>query len=904
MKTGIKVLIFIAVLLVILVGIFIGAKIWLNYTWFGKLGYLNVFTKILWTKIGLWFVFFFLFLIFSGLNIFYVFKKGNVQKIKIQQQGMPIELSKKVGVIISIVALLILGLIMAKNGSGRWELILKFFNKTSFNTQDPLFHKDISFYVFTLPVYSFLKSWSLGTVILTLLAVGFLYMVSGNVSMEYNKLQISDQAKKHLLFLVSLIGIIIAWNYWLKTYELLFSKRGLIFGAGYTDIKATRPGYLIMIAASLFATVFTLIGAKKGLFKHALIGFGTLIGAAILFTGIIPGVIQGISVKPNELVKELPYIKNNIELTRMGYNLNTVSTKSFPVKDDLTADDFSESKGIKRHIRLWDHRPLKSTFSQLQEFRLYYDFYDVDVDRYHFGDDYRQVMLSAREINYNELPQEAKTWVNERLQFTHGYGLVMSPVNEIGKEGLPLLFIKDIPPKISIPIKLDRPEIYYGEETVPYVIVNTKLEEFDYPKGNKNVTTRYKGSGGIEIKNGFRRLLLALQLKSAEIIFTNYINPDSRLMIYRSIQDRVPKIAPFLKFDSNPYIVINNGKLYWLVDAYTISDRLPYSQPYKDGYNYIRNSVKISIDAYNGDVNFYVIDKKDPIIRTYMKIFPNMFKDISEMPKGLLAHVRYPMYIFNVQAQLYSTYHMTDPQVFYNKEDKWTIPHEIYEESEIEMIPYYTIVRFPDSEFDSEEFVLMLPFTPTNKNNMVAWVAAMCDPQNYGKMIEYKFPKEKLIFGPLQIESRIDQNSEISKLFTLWGQKGSKVIRGNLLVIPVRDSLIYIEPIYLRAEQSELPELKRVIVGYQDRIGVGQRLEDALLEIFGAGTPQKASIGARKITKTQAGELNITDLIDKAVSYFEEAQNRLKQSDFSGYGEYIKQLQNVLLQLKEKSEQQ
>jgi len=904
MKTGIKVLIFIAVLLVILVGIFIGAKIWLNYTWFGKLGYLNVFTKILWTKIGLWFVFFFLFLIFSGLNIFYVFKKGNVQKIKIQQQGMPIELSKKVGVIISIVALLILGLIMAKNGSGRWELILKFFNKTSFNTQDPLFHKDISFYVFTLPVYSFLKSWSLGTVILTLLAVGFLYMVSGNVSMEYNKLQISDQAKKHLLFLVSLIGIIIAWNYWLKTYELLFSKRGLIFGAGYTDIKATRPGYLIMIAASLFATVFTLIGAKKGLFKHALIGFGTLIGAAILFTGIIPGVVQGISVKPNELVKELPFIKNNIELTRMGYNLNTVSTKSFPVKDDLTADDFSESKGIKRHIRLWDHRPLKSTFSQLQEFRLYYDFYDVDVDRYHFGDDYRQVMLSAREINYNELPQEAKTWVNERLQFTHGYGLVMSPVNEIGKEGLPLLFIKDIPPKISIPIKLDRPEIYYGEETVPYVIVNTKLEEFDYPKGNKNVTTRYKGSGGIEIKNGFRRLLLALQLKSAEIIFTNYINPDSRLMIYRSIQDRVPKIAPFLKFDSNPYIVINNGKLYWLVDAYTISDRLPYSQPYKDGYNYIRNSVKISIDAYNGDVNFYVIDKKDPIIRTYMKIFPNMFKDISEMPKGLLAHVRYPMYIFNVQAQLYSTYHMTDPQVFYNKEDKWTIPHEIYEESEIEMIPYYTIVRFPDSEFDSEEFVLMLPFTPTNKNNMVAWVAAMCDPQNYGKMIEYKFPKEKLIFGPLQIESRIDQNSEISKLFTLWGQKGSKVIRGNLLVIPVRDSLIYIEPIYLRAEQSELPELKRVIVGYQDRIGVGQRLEDALLEIFGAGTPQKASIGARKITKTQAGELNITDLIDKAVSYFEEAQNRLKQSDFSGYGEYIKQLQNVLLQLKEKSEQQ
>ena len=902
MKTGVKVLIFIGILLFIIIGIFVGAKIWLNYTWFGKLGYLNVFTKILWTKIGLWFIFFFLFLIFSGLNVFYAFKKGNIQKIKFQQQGMPIELSRKIGVIISLVALLILGIIMAKNGSSRWEIILKYFNKTSFNTQDPLFHRDISFYVFTLPVFIFLKSWSLGTIILTLLAVTFLYMVSGNISMEYNKLQISDQAKKHVLFLVSLIGIIIAWNYWLKTYDLLFSKRGLIFGAGYTDVKVTRPGYLIMIAVSLFATVFTLVGAKKGMFKHALIGFGSLIGAAILLTGIIPAIVQGISVKPNELVKELPYIKNNIELTRIAYNLNTITTKPFPVRDDLTADDFSDSKGIKKHIRLWDHRPLRSTFSQLQEFRLYYDFYDVDVDRYHLGNEYRQVMLSAREINYNELPQEAKTWVNERLQFTHGYGVVMSPVNEIGEEGLPVFFIKDIPPKISVPLKLDRPEIYYGEETIPYILVNTKLEEFDYPKGNKNVTTRYKGSGGIEIKNGFRRLLLALQLKSAEIIFTNYINPDSRLMIYRSIQERVPKIAPFLKYDSNPYIVVYNGKLYWMLDAYTISDMFPYSHPFKDGYNYIRNSVKITVDAYNGDVTFYVIDKKDPIISTYMKIFPNMFKDISEMPKGLLAHVRYPLYMFDVQANLYSTYHMTDPQVFYNKEDKWTIPHEIYEESEIEMTPYYTIVKFPDSRFDSEEFVLMLPFTPTNKNNMVAWVAAMCDPQNYGQMIEYKFPKEKLIFGPLQIESRIDQNSEISKLFTLWGQKGSKVIRGNLLVIPVKDSLIYIEPIYLRAEQSELPELKRVIVGYQDRIGVGLRLEDALFEIFGAGTPLAAEAGAKKITKAQAGELNLGDLIDKAVSYFQEAQNRLKQGDFSGYGEYIKQLQNVLIQLKENSE--
>ena len=907
MKTGVKVLIFIGILLFVIIGIFVGAKIWLNYTWFSKLGYLNVFTKILWTKVGLWFAFFFLFIIFSGFNVLYAFKKGNIQKIKIQQQGVPIELSRKIGAIISIIGLLILGLIMAKNGSSKWELILKFFNKTPFNISDPLYHRDISFYVFTLPVYTFLKSWSLGTIILTLLAVGFLYMVSGNVSMEYNKLQISDQAKKHILFLISLIGIIIAWNYWLKTYELLFSKRGLIFGAGYTDIKATKPGYLVMIAVSLFATVFTLIGAKKGMFKHALIGFGILIAGAIVFIGIIPGVVQGISVKPNELVKELPYIKNNIELTRMGYDLNNVEREAFPVEQSLTAADFSPDTGITKHIRLWDYRPLKATFSQLQEFRLYYDFKDVDVDRYHFGNDYRQVMLSAREINFNELPESARTWVNLRLQYTHGYGVVMTTVDEIGKEGLPHLIIKDIPPKISVPLKLDKPQIYYGEETTPYVIVNTKLAEFDYPKGNQNAYNHYKGTGGILMKNGLRKLLFAIQLKSPEIIFTNYFTPKSRLMIYRDIQERVPKIAPFLRYDDNPYIVISNGRLYWIVDAYTISNMLPYSNPYKDGFNYIRNSVKIVVDAYTGDVNFYIIDKNDPIIKTYSKMFPNMFKDFSEMPKDLVKHIRYPRYIFDVQMHQYAIYHMTDPVVFYNKEDKWSIPHEIYSNSEIEMNPYYIIAKFPE-QIDSAQFVLMLPFTPTNKNNMVAWVAAMCDPKNYGKIIEYQFPKEKLIYGPMQIESRIDQNTDISKVFTLWGQKGSNVIRGNLLVIPVKKSIIYVEPIYLRAEQSQLPELKRVIVAYQDQIGFGKTLNDALSQIFGPisteVTPVNIMVSQAKAAKAiKVMSPKIQELINKASDYFDKAQNSLRQGDFSGYGKYIKKLQNILQQLKEKSEQ-
>jgi len=896
MKTGVKVLIFIGAIILIIIALFIGTRVWLNLTWFNKLGFLDVFTKILWSKIGLWFAFFFIFWAFAGLNMLFAFKKGNVTTMKIQQAGVPVEIKKSIGIVLALAGLLILSLIMARNGSARWETILKFFNKSSFETADPAFGRDLSFYVFVLPLYTALKAWSLGTVILTLIAVGFLYLVSGNVNFNQNKLTMSDQAKSHIMKLFFLIAIVIAWNYWLKVYQLLFSRRGLIFGAGFTDLNVVRFAYYIMVAVALVAAVLTLLAARKKKFKNLLIGYGLIVGGAIVITGIIPAVVQQISVRPNELVKELPYIKNNITYTRMGFNLDTIERKAFPVEDSLSAADFDPETGITKHIRLWDHRPLKATYSQIQEFRLYYDFHDVDVDRYQLGSDYRQVMLSAREINYNEIPMEAKTWVNEKLQFTHGYGFVMSPVNEIGEEGLPVLIVKDIPPKISVPLELERPEIYYGELTIPYVIVNTKLPEFDFPKGDTNATTKYEGPGGIPIKNSFRRFLLAIQMKDLEIIFTRYLNPDSRIMLYRSIQERVPKIAPFLKYDTNPYLVVSGGKLYWMLDAYTATDRFPYSTPYADGYNYIRNSVKITVDAYTGDVTYYVMNKKDPLIQTYRSIFPTLFKDFSDMPEDLKKHIRYPLYIFTVQSELYSTYHMTDPQVFYNKEDKWTIPKEIYGESETAMIPYYTIVKFPDKN-GSEEFVLILPFTPTNKNNMLAWIAAMCDEEDYGKIIEYKFPKEKLLYGPLQIESRIDQNSEISKLLTLWGQKGSSVIRGNLLVIPIKDSLIYVEPVYLRAEQSELPELKRVIVGYQDNIEIGFNLEDALYRLF--GKREDLPVMEEETYEARTEDLGVSDLVTRAEEYFTLAQKKLKEGDFSGYGRYIQELEKTLNQLVE-----
>jgi len=898
MKPGIKILILILVVIFIIIGIFVGSRIWLNYAWFQKLGYEQVYTKILWTKIELWFTFFIIFLAFAGINILTAFRKGGIQSFQIQQAGVPVTINKKVGAIVALIALLILGLIMARNASAKWELVLRFLHKTDFNTQDPLFGRDFSFYVFTFPLYLFLKSWALGTVILTIIAVGFLYLIAGKVSFTPGGVTVSDQVKKHILFLVMLIAIIIAWNYWLKMFQLLFSKRGLIFGAGFTDIKVVRPMYFLMIALSLFTVYLVYRGYKQAKFKLPLIGYGVLIGGAILLTGIVPGIVQQLVVKPNELVKELPYIKYNIDYTRLAYGLDKIEKKPFPVSDTLTAEDFIEKQNITRNIRLWDHRPLKSTFSQLQEFRLYYDFYDVDVDRYDFNGDYRQVMLSAREINYNEIPPEAKTWVNERLQFTHGYGVVMAPVNEVGEEGLPNLIIKDIPPKISVPLKLDRPEIYYGEETSNYVIVNTKLEEFDYPKGDKNVTTRYQGTGGIPIKNSFRRFLITLRLKSIEILFTNYINPDSRLMLYRNIHERVPKIAPFFNYDPDPYIVINDGKLFWMMDAYTTTDKIPYSQPYENRYNYIRNPVKITVDAYTGDVKFYVIDKTDPLIQTYMKIFPTLFTDFKEMDDGLKRHIRYPMELFSVQANLYTTYHMTDPQVFYNKEDKWTIPREIYGETETTMIPYYIIIKFPEDN-DREKFSLILPFTPINKNNMLAWMAAICDLEDYGKIIEYTFPKEKLVYGPLQIESRIDQNAEISQLFTLWGQKGSKVIRGNLLVIPVEQSIIYVEPIYLRAEQSELPELKRVIVGYKDNIEIGITLEDALRRIFGRAEAEKLPPAEEKTRESIF--MPIEDMIRQALRLYNEAQEDLRKGDFASYGKKIKELEQTLNIMAEKT---
>ena len=580
-----KILIIIGTIIVVLVVLFAGARLWLDALWFDHLAYLSIFSTILFTKIGLWLAFYILFLIFAGLNLAVAFRKGNIQTLKIpravqQQPGIPaelaqgaqIEINRKTAISISILALLFSGVILAGSGSNRWMLLQKLLHRTVFNTTDPLFQRDLSFYVFILPFYNFLKNWSLGAVALTTVIVALLYLISGNITYADKKLKVGTRATRHLLFLALLISVLVAWHYWLKEYFLLLSPRGIIFGATYKDEKVVRLAYYIMIAIALSITVLIGFGASKRRFKPLLIGYGILIGGAVVITGIIPGIVQQFSVIPNQLQRELPYINYNIEFTRRGYNLQDIAVRPFPVSDTLSADDFSSETGATKHIRIWDERPLKTTYKQLQEFRLYYDFSHVNVDRYRFGEDFRQVMLSVRELNYNQLPQTAKTWVNQRLQYTHGYGLVMSPVNEKGPEGLPVFLIKDIPPKVSVPLNIERPEIYYGQGTTEYVIANTKLEEFDYPKGDANVFSTYQGSGGIEIRSFFRKLLIALRLKDWQILFTNYLKPDSKLMIFRSVQQRVPKIAPFLLYDPDAYMVVDGGKLYWIRDAYTITN--------------------------------------------------------------------------------------------------------------------------------------------------------------------------------------------------------------------------------------------------------------------------------------------------------------------------------------------
>lgn len=814
----------------------------------------------------------------------------------------------------AIAVTLFLAFSAAMGSANAWETILKFLNPTAFDIVDPIYQQDVSFYIFQLPFYQGLQEALMGLCIWGMVLAIAIYALKGEIRPERGwKYFLTGEVKTHLCLLLVALAIVMAIGFWLERYNLLYSSTGIVFGAGYTDVHARLQAYWVMGFVTLAMAGLFVFSLWRSGFSLPLMGIVLYLAALILVNGIYPWFQQQFIVEPNELEKETPYIANNIQFTREAYHLEQVQTEEFPAETALDAQALQANQSTINNIRLWDYRPLLSTMQQIQEFRLYYHFGDVDIDRYTLNGNYRQVMLSARELSYEELPSEAKTWVNQRLKYTHGYGIVMSPVNRVTPNGLPELFIKNIPPESTVDLTLDQPRIYYGEDTRNYIFTGTSTDEFDYPLGDDNALFRYDGAGGVPIGSFWQRLAYAFDLGSLKILISNYFTPESRLHYYRQVQTRIRKVAPFLAFDNDPYIAVINGRLQWVIDAYTVSDRYPYAQPLnlssnvedilgdrsvaalaQAGVNYMRDSVKVVVDAYDGSMQFFVADSQDPILATYRKIFPNLFVPLDQLPSELRNHIRYPLDFFKVQAQLYRAYHMVNPDVFFSQEDLWSFPVQIYENEQVMMDPYYIIMRLPQEETD--EFIQIIPFTPPRKDNMVAWLAGRSDGEEYGKLLVYEFPKQELVYGPSQIEARINQTPEISEQITLWNQQGSAVIRGDLLVIPIDTSLLYVEPVYLRAEQAELPELKRVIVAYGDQVVMRETLEQALMAIFGESAATPAETESAPDSSIAIPE-NLTELVQQAIAAYENSQEALRTGDWQGYGAAQQELGNILNRL-------
>lgn len=771
--------------------------------------------------------------------------------------------------IISVVFTVMLSFIIA----GQWANFLKYFYGVPFNINDPQYGNDLGFYIFQLPLWQLLELWLSGVGIYTLFAVSLTYLFSGD-SLSQGKFQgFSRPQLRHLYALWSgLMGLLVL-HHIIQRYLLLYSPEGVVYGAGYID---AHVGQFIEIILGIIAGITCIWLGEKALFgkkdrrklykiaKKKLV-FSPYLVPVFLYLivwisgTIISGGLQRIIVQPNELVRERPYIERSIQSTRAAFSLDRIDAQVFDPQAELNAEVLERNHLTIDNIRLWDTKPLLETNRQLQQIRLYYKFPDADIDRYRVRvglpekieerqiSEKQQTIIAARELDYSAVPTSANTWVNKHLVYTHGYGFTLSPVNLVASGGLPYYFVKDIGTNkdegalqtssklIDYSIPIGKPRIYYGELTNNYVMTPTTAEELDFPSGDGNVYNTYDGKGGILIGTGWRRWLFALYLRDWQMLFSQDFTPETRLLMRRDIQNRVQTIAPFLNYDRNPYLVAadvgdSSSKLHWIIDAYTISNRYPYSDPGKDKFNYIRNSVKVVVDAYHGTVNFYVADENDPIIQTWRKIFPHLFKSLAEMPKTLRSHIRYPEDLFSTQAERLLTYHMTDPQVFYNREDQWEIPLEIYGTEPQAVSPYYLIMKLPDS--DKEEFILLHPYTPSSRQNLIAWLAARSDDREYGKLLLYQFPKQRLVYGPNQIEALINQDPDISQQISLWNRDGSKVLQGHLLIIPIEQSLLYVEPLYLVADQNSVPTIARVTVAYQNKIVMEPTLKEALEKLF------------------------------------------------------------------------
>lgn len=927
-----------------------------DYMWFKELGYVSVFFKKLFTqlKIGIP-----TFIIITFLAYLYLktLKKIYFRKVISSEKTNTKRLNKISWLLAGVFGLFTTYVTVSK----LWFQALQYSNSTSFKLSDPLFKNDISFYIFKLDFISGVNGILLGVLIVFIILTAIYYGVLvtmrtpdfwdtdeeplesdeneqqgfrgksgtipnsgrfkefadmfGSVGADFKKAmnnsraqnarrpmtinknnlwRLLDLAKFQIIIVGIVLFILIGISFFLKQYDLLSKHRGAVYGAGFTDVHITLWVYRIGILLSALAAVMFAIGVKKKKLKTMITIPIIMICVSIAGSGCA-ALVQNFVVSPDEISKEKQYLESNIKFTREAYALTDVNAESFSASKGLASEDIAKNSATINNIRINDYTPAEEFYNQTQSIRQYYQFNNVDVDRYMIDGELTQTFLSAREIDETRINE---AWLTKHIKYTHGYGITLSRVDEITSSGQPRMIVDSIPPvSDALEVEISRPEIYFGELTNDYILVNTDEDEFDYPDGDSNKYAQYKGKSGIKM-NLFNRILFSIREKSLKLLVSSNVDSHSKIVINRNIENRVKQIMPYLSYEEDPYMVTVNGKLYWIIDAYTASSNYPYSEPYDtsvSSVNYIRNSVKVVIDAYNGNTDYYIVDEDDPIAETYQKIYPALFKDLNEMPEDLRAHIRYPHKLFNIQATVYERYHMSDVKVFYQKEDVWAISNEMYGTEEQKMIPQYYVMSLPGNT--ETEFVSLLPYTPKDKKNMTGIMIARSDGKHYGELVLYKLPKSKVIYGPMQIEAQIDQNTEISKEFSLWNSNGSKYSRGNMFVIPIEDSLLYVEPIYLEATNSSIPEVKRVIVAYGDQIAYEPTLAEALNELFGEGSANEKRQESSEDKNKKKDKLTQGEIITKAQNAFDKAQQAQKNGDWAQYGEYIKKLEKYLSQL-------
>jgi uncharacterized protein len=873
-----------------------------DWLWYAEIGFERVFfTKIVaqWVLGGITAAI--AFVVFYG-NVRYALGPESVEvasEARRSRRSAPVPPVERIAKVLALPGSAVLALLFALTAATEWRVLLQFLHRTPFGTTDPIFGRDIGYYVFVLPVIEAGFGYAVFALILSLASAWLIYSVRGAIRRKEWRFRLEARARHHVAALAALLLVVLASQVPLVAIpRLLNAVHTSLVGANYTDLHARLPALWAVSGLMLIAGGYLLWRAWRGDLTRGtgLVVAGTVV-LAFLIGGIFPAAFQRLVVQPNELNREAPQIVRHIEATRAAWGLGAVERRELEGGNTLTQRDIEANRATISNVRLWDREPLLQTFGQIQSIRTYYDFVAVDDDRYRMNGELRQVMLSARELNTAALP--TRTFINEHLTFTHGMGITLGPSNQVTSEGLPVLFIQDLPPVSRIDIEVSRPQIYFGELSNEFILAPSRQREFDYPagEGEEAVYSSYNGSAGVPVSSFLRRLLFAWRFGSLNILLSGDLTEQTRIIYHREVMDRARRALPFLTLDRDPYLVIaDDGTLKWMLDAYTTTSRYPYSQRTTNGTNYMRNSVKIVIDAYDGDVRAYQIDQADPIIRTMSKIYPGLLRPIDEMSADLRAHVRYPEDLFHLQTALYATYHMSDPETFYHREDQWQIPGT-RRDGETEAFIRHMVMRLPGEQ--RPEFILMRPFTPRQKDNLAAWMVARNDGEHYGRLLVYQFPRQSLVFGPTQIVNRINQDTEVARQISLWDQRGSEVIRGELLVIPIEESLIYVQPLYLRAEGGRIPELKRVIVAYESRVVMEESLEAGLARLFGAGAPvlARGPAGERVPAVSAPSASTNADVIRRAVTHYERARAAQRADDWATYGEEMRLLGELLREL-------